>query len=360
MADGKQATWGGRFSDGPSELMKWFGESVSFDKRLAPFDVNGSKAHSSMLEKVGLLSADECEDIHKGLDEILSEIEAGTFEWDAEHEDVHMNLEQALLAKTPAAAKLHAGRSRNDQIATDMRLFFKDACVKLGEALETVMKSLLGQARQNASVPIAGYTHLQRAQPVTVGHHLLAHVEAFARDRMRFFEVADHANVCPLGSGAIAGSTLPIDRYFVATELGFVDDQGEPRLTANGMDAVADRDIFVEFASACATCGLHISRLAEDFSRDLDHRNGRGDCSFRLELSITIVDRPASGAGGWRLAVAVARLVGVERCLRTDSAGSPCPIGPVVVPSSAWICSRRSAPTLGSVFSRGASGDSSP
>ena len=265
MTDGKQATWGGRFSDGPSELMKWFGESVSFDKRLAPFDVNGSKAHSSMLEKVGLLSADECEDIHKGLDEILSEIEAGTFEWDAEHEDVHMNLEQALLAKTPAAAKLHAGRSRNDQIATDMRLFFKDACAKLGEALETVMKSLLGQARQNASVPIAGYTHLQRAQPVTVGHHLLAHVEAFARDRMRFFEVADHANVCPLGSGAIAGSTLPIDRSFVATELGFVDDQGEPRLTANGMDAVADRDIFVEFAGACATCGLHISRLAEDF-----------------------------------------------------------------------------------------------
>jgi argininosuccinate lyase len=161
-----------------------------------------------MLEKVGLLSSGECEDIHKGLDEILSEIAAGNFAWDLGHEDVHMNLEQALLAKTPAAAKLHAGRSRNDQIATDMRLFFKDACAKLGEAIETVMKSLLDQARQNASVPIAGYTHLQRAQPVTVGHHLLAHVEAFARDRMRFFEVADHANVCPLGSGAIAGSTF--------------------------------------------------------------------------------------------------------------------------------------------------------
>ena len=264
MAEGKQAMWGGRFSDGPSELMKWYGESVSFDKRLAPFDIIGSKAHSSMLAKIGLLSAEECEDIHKGLNEILSELDSGNFKWDASLEDVHMNLEQALLAKTPAAAKLHAGRSRNDQIATDMRLFFKDACVKLSETLETVMKSLLGQARQNASVPIAGYTHLQRAQPVTVGHHLLAHLEAFARDRMRFSEVIDHANVCPLGSGAIAGSTLSIDRAFVATELGFVDDQGKPCLTANGMDAVADRDIFVEFAGVCATCGLHISRLAED------------------------------------------------------------------------------------------------
>ena len=264
MASDKQPTWGGRFSEGPSELMQWFGESVSFDKRLATFDVAGSKAHSAMLAKVGLLTDEERDAIHVGLDELLAEVESGSFEWDASLEDVHMNLEQALQAKTPAAAKLHAGRSRNDQVATDMRLFFKDACAKLGEAVEIVMRTLLAQAKAHASIPVPGYTHLQRAQPVTIGHHLLAHLEAFARDCVRFGEVADHANVCPLGSGAIAGSTLPIDRDFVARELGFVDENGEPRLTANGMDAVADRDLFVEFAGACATCGLHVSRLAED------------------------------------------------------------------------------------------------
>lgn len=264
MTNDKQVTWGGRFEEGPSELMKWFGESVSFDWRLAPFDVFGSKAHSSMLAKVGLLSERERDELHAGLDELLHEIEEGSFEWNAELEDVHMNLEQALLKKTPAAAKLHTGRSRNDQVATDMRLFFKDACVKLGEALEDVMRSLLAQAKKYSDAPIPGYTHLQRAQPVTIGHHLLAHLEAFGRDRVRLGETFDHANVCPLGSGAIAGTSLPIDREFVAKELGFVDGNGNPRLTANGMDAVADRDLFIEFAGACATCGLHLSRLAED------------------------------------------------------------------------------------------------
>ncbi len=264
MTNDKQVTWGGRFEEGPSELMKWFGESVSFDWRLAPFDVFGSKAHSSMLAKVGLLSEAERDELHAGLDELLLEIEEGTFEWNAELEDVHVKLEQALLTKPPAAAKLHTGRSRNDQVATDMRLFFKDACVKLGEALEDVMRSLLARAKEHADAPIPGYTHLQRAQPVTIGHHLLAHLEAFGRDRVRLGETFDHANVCPLGSGAIAGTSLPIDREFVAKELGFVDENGNPRLTANGMDAVADRDLFIEFTGACATCGLHLSRLAED------------------------------------------------------------------------------------------------
>ena len=264
MAGDKQATWGGRFSEGPSELMQTFGESVSFDKRLAPFDVAGSKAHAAMLAHVGLLAPEERDAIHAGLDELLAEVESGAFEWDPALEDVHMNLEQALLAKTPAAAKLHTGRSRNDQVATDMRLFFKSACAELDASLAQVMAALLGQAETNASVPIPGYTHLQRAQPVTVGHHLLAHLEAFSRDRRRFAEVADHANACPLGSGAIAGGTLPLDRAHAARELGFVDENGEPILTQNGMDSVADRDLFVEFAAAAATCGLHLSRIAED------------------------------------------------------------------------------------------------
>ena len=265
MADkGKQVTWGGRFKDGPDGLMLAFGESVSFDQRLAPYDLQGSLGHAAMLLAVGILTQEEFNQIKKGLQELAEEVKAGTFIWKIELEDVHMNLEQALREKTGAADKLHTGRSRNDQVATDVRLFFKDACSQLREGIEQAMKALLALAQKHASTPIPGYTHLQRAQPVTVGHHLLAYVEMLGRDHERFSTVANHANVCPLGSGAIAGSTLPLDRALVAKALGFVDESGEPRLTPNGMDAVADRDLFVEFASACSLCALHLSRLAED------------------------------------------------------------------------------------------------
>jgi len=262
--DDKQVTWGGRFSEQPDLLMQVFGESVSFDKRLAPYDLQGSLGHASMLAHVGLLSENEFSEIKTGIELLLEEIKSPDFSWKLELEDVHMNLEQALLEKTGAAAKLHTGRSRNDQVATDMRLFFKDACQQLSEKLELAMKAILGLAKKYANLPIPGYTHLQRAQPVTVGHHLLAHLEALGRDHERLSQVADHANVCPLGSGAIAGSTLPLDRAYTAKALGFVDQTGEPRITANGMDAVADRDIFLEFAMACVNCSLHLSRLAED------------------------------------------------------------------------------------------------
>ena len=263
--DKKQATWGGRFTSGPSDLMLRIGESVSFDRRLAAFDIQGSKAHASMLAKVGLLSGAEREAICDGLDRLLERITEGTFTWDPALEDVHMNIEQALTEAVPAAAKLHAARSRNDQIATDMRLWFKHACRELDEALLAVLEALLDFADRAREVIIPGYTHLQRAQPVSMAHHLLAYVEMFARDRGRLASVYEAANVCPLGSGAIAGTTLPIDRAFVAVELGFVDAAGEPRLSGNSMDAVSDRDTFVDFASACATVGLHLSRLAEDF-----------------------------------------------------------------------------------------------
>jgi argininosuccinate lyase len=261
---GKQVTWGGRFKDGPDSLMLAFGESVSFDQRLAPYDLQGSLGHASMLLAVGILNQDEFNQIENGLKELAEEVKRGDFQWKMELEDVHMNLEQALRAKTEAADKLHTGRSRNDQVATDVRLFFKDACSQLREGIEQTMSSLLTLAKNHATTAIPGYTHLQRAQPVTVGHHLLAYVEMLGRDHERFSNVANHANVCPLGSGAIAGSTLPLDRALVAKALGFVDEQGEPRLTPNGMDAVADRDLFVEFASACSLCSLHLSRLAED------------------------------------------------------------------------------------------------
>ena len=175
-----------------------------------------------------------------------------------------MNIEQALTKRVPAARKLHTARSRNDQVATDMRLFFKWACGELEGALEELLKILLRLAEKNQDVLIPGYTHLQRAQPVSTAHHLLAYMEMFQRDRGRIGAVAVNANRCPLGAGALAGTTLPIDREFVAIELGFVDQRGRPLLTENSMDAVADRDLFVEFASACALCGVHLSRVAED------------------------------------------------------------------------------------------------
>ena len=260
----KHVTWGGRFSAQPDALMQVFGESVSFDKRLASYDLQGSLGHAAMLLHVGLLTDEEFIEIKSGIEQLQQEILQDDFPWKLELEDVHMNLEQALREKTKAADKLHTGRSRNDQVATDMRLFFKDACSNLQISIEGTMQSLLAIAEKYASLPIPGYTHLQRAQPVTVGHHMLAYIEALGRDHERFSVVAKHANSCPLGSGAIAGSTLPLDREYTAKILGFVDENGNPCLTANGMDAVADRDLFLEFASACSLTALHLSRLSED------------------------------------------------------------------------------------------------
>lgn len=266
MSDAKkQVTWGGRFSEGPAELMLRIGESVSFDQKLARFDVQGSKAQAAMLAHVGIITPDERDAIHAGLDAVLAEVEAGEFNWDPALEDVHMNIEQALTVKVPAAAKLHTARSRNDQVATDMRLWFRDACEQVSASLSAVIAALVELADRTQTTIIPGYTHLQRAQPVSMAHHLLAYVEMFDRDRTRVAAVREQANVCPLGSGAIAGTTLPIDREFVACELGFVDVDGNPRLTQNSMDAVSDRDSFIDFASACATIGVHLSRLSEDF-----------------------------------------------------------------------------------------------
>jgi argininosuccinate lyase len=264
MSDKQQATWGGRFREGPAERMIRFSESVSFDHRLAPYDIRGSKAHAAMLAKVGILSDAEAAEIREGLDKLLKQINNGDFTWDPAMEDVHMNIEQALTRDVPAAAKLHTARSRNDQVATDMRLFFRDAAAQVDAALSGAMLALVDKSAQYAAIAIPGYTHLQRAQPVSMAHHLLAYVEMFGRDRDRIAAFADSVNVCPLGSGAIAGTTLPIDRAAVAVELGFVDASGQPRLTNNSMDAVADRDAFMDFCHICAVIAAHLSRLAED------------------------------------------------------------------------------------------------
>lgn len=259
-----QATWGGRFQESPSELMLRFSESVSFDYQLAPYDLLCSLAHSAMLESVGILTKEERESIHRGLYDLGKTIREGKFEWKMGLEDVHMNLEQALTEAVPAAAKLHTARSRNDQVATDLRLYFKDASLGLIGALQKTIEALLDLADQSQDVLIPGYTHLQRGQPVSAAHHLLAYVEMLRRDIQRFRQVWQQANWCPLGSGALAGTTLFIDRAFSARWLGFTDEQGRPQFTRNSMDAVSDRDVHLDFAHACSMVAIHLSRLSED------------------------------------------------------------------------------------------------
>ncbi len=246
--------------------MEQFSESVSFDRRLAPYDIRCSLAHASMLKEVGLLSAGDHAKIRKGLEALGADIEAGRFTWDPRLEDVHMNIERALTERVPEAARLHTGRSRNDQVATDMRLYFKEAAALQQGLLDGVLRALLELSRESveAGIVIPGYTHLQRAQPVPAAHHLAAYIEMFERDRVRFGDVLGRANACPLGSGALAGSTLPLDRERVAVELGFVDRRGRALVTRNSMDAVADRDLYLDFAHAASTCALHLSRVAED------------------------------------------------------------------------------------------------
>ena len=254
----------GRFARGPGADVAQFTESVSFDWRLWRHDILGSMAHATMLQKIGVLSKKECIAIIRGLDAIAKEITAGKFKWKPELEDVHMNIEAELTRRVPAGAKLHTGRSRNDQVALDLRLWLRDEIVSLLGEITGLQRALVSLGEKNSDVLIPGYTHLQRAQPVYLAHHLLAYVEMLERDCERLWDCHYRVNVCPLGSGAIAGSTLPLDRVLVAKLLGFVDVSGKPQLTQNSMDAVSDRDFAVEFCAAAALLAVHLSRLAED------------------------------------------------------------------------------------------------
>jgi argininosuccinate lyase len=254
----------GRFGSGPAADAAQFTESISFDWRLWEHDILGSLAHAAMLHKIGLLTKAELTSIQSTLDDIAEEISAGKFRWNAALEDVHMNIEAELTRRAPAGAKLHTGRSRNDQVALDLRMWLRDEIVLLNRAIRSLQLSLVNLGAKNSDVVIPGYTHVQRAQPVYFAHHLLAYVEMLDRDHDRFTDCFSRTNVCPLGSGAIAGSTLPLDREFVAKSLGFVDAKGNPRVTQNSMDAVSDRDFVVEFCSAAALLAVHLSRLAED------------------------------------------------------------------------------------------------
>lgn len=254
----------GRFASGPSQDVAAFSESISFDWRLWRQDIKGSLAHAAMLRKIGVLTASELKAIQTGFRQIGAEIEAGVFVWNPELEDVHMNLEAELTRRFPAGAKLHTARSRNDQVALDIRLWLRDEIDALKCDLRSMQRSMFGLAQRHPEVLIPGYTHLQRGQPVFFAHHCLAYVEMFERDLGRFTDARERTNVCPLGSGALAGTTLPLDREYVAQQLGFVDSKGRPRLTQNSMDGVSDRDFLIEFCSAAALTSIHLSRLAED------------------------------------------------------------------------------------------------
>ena len=254
----------GRFAAGPAADVAAFSESISFDWRLWRQDLLGSIAHATMLQKIGLLTKAECRAIVNGLDAIGADIAGGRFRWMPELEDVHMNLEAELTRRVPAGARLHTGRSRNDQVALDLRMWLRDEIVALEGELRSLQRTLVALGARHSAVLIPGYTHLQRAQPVYLAHHLLAYVEMLERDRTRLQDCFIRVNVCPLGSGAIAGSTLPLNREIVAELLGFVDTHGRARVTQNSMDAVGDRDFAVEFCAGAALLAVHLSRLAED------------------------------------------------------------------------------------------------
>ncbi|MCU0780103.1 MAG: argininosuccinate lyase [Akkermansiaceae bacterium] len=251
--------WKGRFSQDTSSLLAQFGESISFDWRLYPHDIAGSIAHARAQLRAGLLTADEFAAIEAGLRGIGEDIAAGRFEFQTSLEDIHMNIEAELTRRIgPAGAKLHTARSRNDQVATDTRLYCRDRIDHLTTAIGALQQALLTQAERHAATPVPGYTHLQRGQPVTVGHHFLAYVEMLDRDLSRLADCRRRLNQCPLGSGALAGSTINLDREAIAAELGF------DGVTRNSMDAIADRDYIAELLFAAALCGIHLSRLSED------------------------------------------------------------------------------------------------
>jgi argininosuccinate lyase len=253
------AAWGGRFAGGPAEIMQRINVSIGFDKRLYAEDIAGSLAHCDMLVRQKILSREDGDAIARGLAQIRSEIEAGTFPFRDEHEDIHLNIEARLGELIgPAAGRLHTARSRNDQVATDLRLWLRDAIDRLDRQMQALQAALIDQAERHAGTIMPGFTHLQTAQPVTFGHHLLAYIEMLGRDRGRLADGRKRLNESPLGAAALAGTSFPIDRAMTAKTMGF------DRPAANSLDAVSDRDFALEFLAAATIAGMHLSRFAEE------------------------------------------------------------------------------------------------
>ncbi len=275
MHDNK--TWSGRFNEPVSELVKKYTGSIDFDKRLAKWDIQGSLAHAKMLKEAGVLTDVDLAAIEQGMQEILAEIAAGQIEWSLDLEDVHMNIERRLTDKIGDAGKrLHTGRSRNDQVATDIRLWLRDELVTIMDGIRALQSSLVDLAEKNANVVMPGFTHLQVAQPVSFGHHMLAYVEMLGRDFERMADCRKRVNRMPLGAAALAGTTFPIQRELTAKLLGFED------ICQNSLDAVSDRDFAIEFTAAASLVMIHLSRLSEELVMWMSPRVGFIDIADRF------------------------------------------------------------------------------
>ncbi len=316
--EGANAMWGGRFAQAPDAVMTAINASIGFDRRLAREDVAGSRAHVAMLAARGVVSQADAAAIDAGLAQVLAEIEAGSFAFSEALEDIHMNVEARLAELIGApAGRLHTARSRNDQVALDLRMWVRARCDDAADALTRVIGALLDQAEAGADAPMPGFTHLQVAQPVTWGHHMMAYVEMFARDRARFRDARARMNECPLGAAALAGTAFPIDREAVARALGF------DRPTANSLDSVADRDFAMEFLAAAAISAAHLSRLAEELVLWSSAQFGFVRLSDRFTTGSSIMPQKRNPDAAELVRAKTGRIFGAQVALNTVMKGLP-------------------------------------
>ena len=310
--------WGGRFSAGPDAIMEAINASIGYDQRLAPQDIKGSRAHSAMLARQGILTDKDAEVIREGLITVLSEIEAGSFNFSTALEDIHMNVEARLkeIVGEPAG-RLHTARSRNDQVATDFRLWVRDQCDAVMEGLLALQNALLDQAEAGADWVMPGFTHLQTAQPVTWGHHMMAYVEMFGRDRSRFADARARMNESPLGAAALAGTSFPIDREATAAALGF------DRPMANSLDAVSDRDFALEFLSHATICAMHLSRMAEELVIWSSAQFRFVSLSDRFSTGSSIMPQKKNPDAAELIRAKIGRILGANVALLTVMKGLP-------------------------------------
>ncbi|WP_227421496.1 argininosuccinate lyase [Pacificispira spongiicola] len=314
----KNDMWGGRFTGGPAEIMEKINASIGFDKALYKQDIQGSLAHSDMLAAQGVIAAEDRDAIHRGLKEIQEEIEAGKFDFKTELEDIHMNVEARLREKIgDPGARLHTGRSRNDQVITDVRLWLRDALDGIDDLMRDLQRALLDKAEQYADTLMPGYTHLQSAQPVTFGHHLMAYVEMVARDRGRLADCRKRLNECPLGAAALAGTSFPIDRHMTAKSLGFDGP------TRNSMDSVGSRDFILEFLAAGSIHAVHLSRLAEEIVMWMSDRFGFVTLSDAFTTGSSIMPQKKNPDAAELVRAKPGRLLGAFISVSTMMKGLP-------------------------------------
>ncbi len=315
---GSNTMWGGRFAAGPDAIMEAINASIGFDKRLARQDIEGSRAHAAMLAATGILRDSDAEAIREGLLTVLSEIEGGDFAFSTALEDIHMNVEARLkeIVGEPAG-RLHTARSRNDQVATDFRLWVRDQADAAIEGLESLQRALLAQAKAGADWIMPGFTHLQTAQPVTWGHHMMAYVEMFGRDASRFRDARARMNESPLGAAALAGTSFPIDRDMTAKALGF------DRPCANSLDAVSDRDFALEFLSSATICAMHLSRLAEELVIWTSAQFRFVTLSDRFSTGSSIMPQKKNPDAAELIRAKIGRILGANVALLTVMKGLP-------------------------------------